>query len=102
MASNGLGGEIGSCEQPQDVRGEPDLAPARVLPDQVVELVAERIKAHGVAGLVVDPVLLSTSGHALSDSAAARAMVARLGSCQPALLHTPCMQRCRQWHAPGH
>ena len=72
---------------------------ARALPDQVVELVAERIKAHGVAALVVDPVLVSTSGHALGDSAAARAMVARSGSA-----HTPhalCMQRCQQGAPSG-
>ena len=44
---------------------------------QVVELVAERVSAQGVACLVVDPVLVSTSGHSLGDSDVARALVSR-------------------------
>ena len=35
---------------------------------------AEQCKAHGVANLVVDPVLVSTSGHSLGDSEVAFAL----------------------------
>ena len=41
---------------------------------QVVDVVAEQCKAHRVANLVVDPVLVSTSGHSLGDSEVASAL----------------------------
>ena len=41
---------------------------------------AERVSAQGVACLVVDPVLVSTSGQSLGDSDVARALVSRWGS----------------------
>ena len=41
---------------------------------QVVDVVAEQSKAHRVATLVVDPVLVSTSGHSLGDSEVASAL----------------------------
>jgi hydroxymethylpyrimidine/phosphomethylpyrimidine kinase len=44
---------------------------------QVVEAVADRIVEHRVSCLVVDPVLISTSGHSLGDSDVARALVDR-------------------------
>lgn len=40
----------------------------------MVDVVAEQCKAHGVANLVVDPVLVSTSGHSLGDSEVASAL----------------------------
>ena len=49
---------------------------------------AERVSAQGVACLVVDPVLISTSGHSLGDSDVARALVSRRGLPLPA----SCMQ----------
>ena len=57
-------------------------------PCQAVEAVAERVRAHGCACLVVDPVLVSTSGHALGDSGVAHALVARC-LCGPALTAAP-------------
>lgn len=44
---------------------------------QVVNLVADRILEHRVSSLVVDPVLVSTSGHSLGDSDVAHALVER-------------------------
>ena len=41
---------------------------------QVVEVVAEQCGAHRVSTLVVDPVLVSTSGHSLGDSEVASAL----------------------------
>ena len=41
---------------------------------QVVEVVAEQCRTHKVATLVVDPVLVSTSGHSLGDSEVASAL----------------------------
>lgn len=41
---------------------------------QVVDVVAQQCKAHKVANLVVDPVLVSTSGHSLGDSEVASAL----------------------------
>ena len=41
---------------------------------QVVDVVAEQCKAHRVAKLIVDPVLVSTSGHSLGDSEVASAL----------------------------
>ena len=44
---------------------------------QVVEVVAEQCRAHQVSTLVVDPVLVSTSGHSLGDSRVAAALKER-------------------------
>lgn len=44
---------------------------------QVVGIVADRLLEHRVSCLVVDPVLVSTSGHSLGDSDVARALVDR-------------------------
>ena len=41
---------------------------------QVVYVVAQQCKAHRVASLVVDPVLVSTSGHSLGDVEVASAL----------------------------
>ena len=40
----------------------------------MVNVVAEQCKAHTVASLVVDPVLVSTSGHSLGDCEVASAL----------------------------
>lgn len=45
---------------------------------QVVEVVAEQCRIHKVSTLVVDPVLVSTSGHSLGDSDVAAALKERL------------------------
>jgi len=44
---------------------------------QAVEAVAESVCAHGVTNLVVDPVLVATSGDALAADGVARALVTR-------------------------
>lgn len=44
---------------------------------QVVQIVADRLLEHRVSCLVVDPVLVSTSGHSLGDSDVAHALVDR-------------------------
>jgi len=44
---------------------------------QAVEAVAESVRAHGVTNLVVDPVLVATSGDALAADGVARALVTR-------------------------
>jgi hydroxymethylpyrimidine/phosphomethylpyrimidine kinase len=50
-----------------------------------VELVADRVKEHGSSSLVVDPVLVSTSGHSLGDSDVAQALITRSASMLPPL-----------------
>ncbi|EIE20255.1 hypothetical protein COCSUDRAFT_2352, partial [Coccomyxa subellipsoidea C-169] len=56
-----------------------DVVKTGMLPTaEVVEAVADRIVEHRVSCLVVDPVLVSTSGHSLGDSDVARALVDRL------------------------
>ncbi|KAK9904248.1 hypothetical protein WJX75_007665 [Coccomyxa subellipsoidea] len=56
-----------------------DVVKTGMLPTaEVVEAVADRIVEHRVSCLVVDPVLISTSGHSLGDSDVARALVDRL------------------------
>ncbi len=40
-------------------------------------MVAEQCEAHEVSALVVDPVLVSTSGHSLGNSEVASALKAR-------------------------
>lgn len=45
---------------------------------EIVEAVADGIEAHGLAGLVVDPVMIATSGDRLLDAGAERAIVERL------------------------
>ena len=45
---------------------------------QAVEIVAERVKAHNVRALVVDPVLVSTSGHSLAESDVGAALIKHL------------------------
>ena len=50
-----------------------------LLPDvAVVEAVAERLRAHGVGTLVVDPVLVATSGDALTAPSTVQAIVQHL------------------------
>ncbi|KAF5829310.1 Phosphomethylpyrimidine kinase-domain-containing protein [Dunaliella salina] len=44
----------------------------------VVELVASKIREHKVEQLVVDPVLVSTSGHALAEDSVAKALLRHL------------------------
>jgi hydroxymethylpyrimidine/phosphomethylpyrimidine kinase len=44
---------------------------------QAVEAVAKSVRAHGVTNLVVDPVLVATSGDALAADGVARALVTR-------------------------
>ena len=44
---------------------------------QAVKVVAAQCEAHEVSALVVDPVLVSTSGHSLGDSEVASALKAR-------------------------
>ena len=53
------------------------IDPLFVRPLQVVRVVAEQCKANRVASLVVDPVLVSTSGHSLGDSEVASALKKR-------------------------
>ncbi len=45
---------------------------------QAVEIVADRVKAHNVRALVVDPVLVSTSGHSLAGSDVGAALIKHL------------------------
>lgn len=45
---------------------------------QAVEVVAERVRAHDVRALVVDPVLVSTSGHSLAESDVGAALIKHL------------------------
>lgn len=45
---------------------------------QAVEVVAERVRAHDVKALVVDPVLVSTSGHSLAESDVGAALIKHL------------------------
>ena len=40
----------------------------------MVDVVAQQCRSHMVANLVVDPVLVSTSGHSLGDSEVASAL----------------------------
>ena len=45
---------------------------------QAVEVVAAAVKAHKVGALVVDPVLVSTSGHSLAESDVGAALIKNL------------------------
>ena len=55
---------------------------------QVVEVVAEQCRAHKVSTLVVDPVLVSTSGHSLGDSEVASTLKERSAG---SLESSPCL-----------
>mmetsp|Transcript_30506 Transcript_30506/g.72639 ORF Transcript_30506/g.72639 Transcript_30506/m.72639 type:complete len:947 (+) Transcript_30506:59-2899(+) len=56
-----------------------DAVKTGMLPNkEVVEAVANQLRINKVQNVVVDPVLISTSGHALGDDTAARAMLAEL------------------------
>jgi hydroxymethylpyrimidine kinase/phosphomethylpyrimidine kinase/thiamine-phosphate diphosphorylase len=56
-----------------------DAVKTGMLPDaDAVRLVARKVRQYGVAALVVDPVMISTSGHALAGDCVAAAMVSDL------------------------
>ncbi len=44
---------------------------------QAVEVVAEAVRVHGVTNLVVDPVLVATSGDSLAADGVAQALLTR-------------------------
>ena len=57
-------------------------------------MVAEQCKAHRVSTLVVDPVLVSTSGHSLGDSEVASALKERSAGSLDRLCLPACLAQC--------
>ncbi|GFH19836.1 uncharacterized protein HaLaN_16857, partial [Haematococcus lacustris] len=56
-----------------------DAVKTGMLPDKnAVQVVADKVRQHAVRQLVVDPVMISTSGHSLADSEVAASLLSHL------------------------